>query len=74
MVYLTVFMFGKICSSEYSACEEHDQRYAIVPSKAMAELGWAPTTMFKDGIKLTIKWYKEPMDWMEECTSVEYVK
>ncbi len=52
----------------------HDQRYAIDPSKAMAELGWAPTTMFKDGIKLTIQWYKEHMDWMKECTSGDYVK
>lgn len=52
----------------------HDQRYAIDPSKAMAELGWAPTTMFKDGIKLTIQWYKNHMDWMQECTSGEYMK
>ncbi len=52
----------------------HDQRYAIDPSKAMAELGWAPTTMFADGIKLTIQWYLAHMDWMRECTSGEYVK
>jgi len=52
----------------------HDQRYAIDPSKANAELGWGPTTMFADGIKLTIQWYKDHMDWMEECTSGEYVK
>ena len=52
----------------------HDQRYAIDPSKAIAELGWAPTTMFKDGIKLTIQWYKEHMDWMAECTSGDYMK
>ena len=52
----------------------HDQRYAIDPSKAMKELGWSPTTMFKDGIKLTIKWYQEHMDWMNECTSGEYTK
>ena len=52
----------------------HAQRYAIDPSKAMAELGWAPTTMFKDGIKLTIQWYKDHMDWMAECTSGEYMK
>ncbi len=52
----------------------HDRRYAIDPSKAMAELGWAPTTMFKDGIKLTIQWYKDHMDWMEECTSEKYMK
>ena len=28
--------------------------------------------MFKDGIKLTIKWYQEHKDWLDECTSVEY--
>ena len=51
----------------------HDQRYAIDPEKAMTELGWAPETKFEDGIKLTIQWYKEHMDWLEECTSGEYV-
>lgn len=52
----------------------HDLRYAIDPTKAMRELGWKPTTMFKDGIKLTIEWYKNNMDWMKECTSGEYQK
>ena len=52
----------------------HDQRYAIDPSKANKELGWGPTTMFADGIKLTIQWYKEHMDWMNECTSGDYMK
>lgn len=50
----------------------HDLRYAIDPTKAMMELGWKPTTMFKDGIKLTIQWYKDHMDWMDECTSGGY--
>lgn len=44
------------------------------PSKAMAELGWQPTTTFKDGIKLTVKWYQEHKDWLDECTSGEYLK
>ena len=52
----------------------HDQRYAIDPSKANKELGWGPTTLFADGIKLTIQWYKDHMDWMRECTSGEYTK
>ncbi len=52
----------------------HDQRYAIDPSKAMKELGWAPTTAFADGIKLTIQWYKDHLDWMRECTSGDYAK
>lgn len=52
----------------------HDQRYAIDPSKANKELGWSPTTKFADGIKLTIQWYRDHMDWMQECTSGEYKK
>lgn len=45
----------------------HDQRYAIDPAKANAELGWGPTTTFEDGIKLTIDWYKENQWWLDEC-------
>ncbi len=52
----------------------HDRRYAIDPTKIHSELGWLPKTMFKDGIRLTIQWYKDNMDWMNECTSGEYVK
>lgn len=52
----------------------HDMRYAIDPSKANKELGWEPTTMFAEGIKLTIRWYMEHMSWMQECTSGEYRK
>ncbi len=49
----------------------HDLRYAIDPAKAMRELGWQPTTMFKDGIKLTIEWYQEHKDWLDECVKSE---
>ena len=52
----------------------HDKRYAIDPAKAMKELGWAPTTTFEEGIKLTILWYKDNMWWINECTSGEYQK
>ena len=51
----------------------HDLRYAIDPTKANRELGWSPTTMFAEGIKLTIQWYREHEEWMEECTSGAYV-
>ncbi len=50
----------------------HDQRYAIDPAKAIAELGWQPTTTFEEGIKLTIDWYNKNQWWLEECTSGEY--
>ncbi|MBD5467567.1 MAG: dTDP-glucose 4,6-dehydratase [Lachnospiraceae bacterium] len=50
----------------------HDRRYAIAPDKIKEEVGWYPETMFKDGIKLTIKWYFDHMDWMEHVTSGDY--
>ena len=45
----------------------HDLRYAIDPSKAYKELGWKPSVLFNDGIKLTINWYLENIKWVNEC-------
>jgi len=50
----------------------HDRRYAIAPDKIKSEIGWEPETMFAEGIKLTIKWYFENMDWMANVTSGDY--
>ena len=50
----------------------HDLRYAIDPSKITAELGWKPETMFKDGIKATIRWYLDNRAWWEKIISGEY--
>ena len=52
----------------------HDRRYAIAPDKIKAEIGWEPETMFKDGIRQTIKWYFDHEDWMEHVTSGDYQK
>ena len=52
----------------------HDRRYAIAPDKIKAEIGWEPETMFKDGIRLTIKWFFEHEDWMKNVTSGDYQK
>ena len=52
----------------------HDKRYAIAPDKIKKEIGWYPETMFKDGIKLTIQWYLNNLDWMERLTSGDYQK
>ena len=40
----------------------------------MRELGWSPTTTFEEGIKMTIKWYKDNMWWIDECTSGAYLE
>ena len=52
----------------------HDFRYAIAPDKIKAELGWEPETPFKEGIKLTIAWYLNNMDWMDRVTKGDYQK
>lgn len=52
----------------------HDRRYAIAPDKIKAELGWEPDTMFKEGIRLTIAWFFENTEWMENVTSGDYQK
>lgn len=52
----------------------HDKRYAIAPDKIKKEIGWEPETMFKEGIKLTIKWFFENEDWMHNVTSGDYQK
>ena len=50
----------------------HDLRYAIDPTKIYEELGWLPTTMFKEGIKQTIDWYLENERWWQNIISGDY--
>jgi len=52
----------------------HDRRYAIAPDKIKKEIGWEPETMFREGIRRTIRWYFENGDWMEHVTSGDYQK
>ncbi|NLF83308.1 MAG: dTDP-glucose 4,6-dehydratase [Candidatus Gastranaerophilales bacterium] len=42
----------------------HDRRYAIDSSKIQRELGWSPSVTFEEGIKLTIQWYLDNQDWI----------
>ena len=52
----------------------HDRRYAIAPDKIQAEIGWEPETMFKEGIRKTIRWFFENEEWMKNVTSGDYQK
>ncbi len=52
----------------------HDRRYAIAPDKIKSEIGWEPETMFKEGIRKTIKWFFEHEEWMKNVTSGDYQK
>lgn len=47
----------------------HDERYAVDPAKIIKELGWYPETTFEKGIELTILWYFEHRDWLENFIS-----
>lgn len=50
----------------------HDLRYAIDPTKIHTELGWLPETMFRDGIKKTIRWYLDNQSWWQPIIDGEY--
>ena len=50
----------------------HDMRYAIDPTTIHDELGWLPETMFKDGIKKTIRWYLDNQAWWQPIIDGEY--
>ncbi len=50
----------------------HDLRYAIDPTKIHNELGWLPETMFRDGIKKTIRWYLDNQAWWQPIIDGEY--
>ena len=44
----------------------HDSRYAIDASKIANELNWRPEETFNTGIKKTIEWYLENIDWSNQ--------
>jgi dTDP-glucose 4,6-dehydratase len=50
----------------------HDFRYAIDASKIENELGWKPEETFESGIRATIEWYLNNMDWVEAVTDKNY--
>ena len=41
----------------------HDQRYAIDASKIERELGWKPQETFESGLRKTVRWYLDNLDW-----------
>jgi len=46
----------------------HDRRYAIDAAKIRRELGWAPRRAFDDGLRETVRWYAEHLEW---CRAVQ---
>ena len=50
----------------------HDLRYAIDASKINKELGWSPSVTFKQGLTITIDWYLNNEEWLNNVTSGDY--
>ncbi|MBS7818554.1 dTDP-glucose 4,6-dehydratase [Wohlfahrtiimonas chitiniclastica] len=46
----------------------HDLRYAIDASKIQRELNWVPKETFESGIRKTVEWYLNHLDW---CRNVQ---
>lgn len=50
----------------------HDRRYAIDASKMAKELGWRPKETFESGLRQTIGWYLNNLDWCDQVQSGSY--
>lgn len=50
----------------------HDLRYAIDASKIERELGWAPEETFETGIRKTVDWYMNNLDWCRRVQDGSY--
>lgn len=50
----------------------HDRRYAIDATKIKNALGWLPEETFESGIRSTIKWYLENLEWCKRIQDGEY--
>ncbi len=52
----------------------HDLRYAIDAGKLKKDLGWVPSVTFEQGLELTVDWYLNNQNWLNNVTSGNYAK
>ncbi len=50
----------------------HDQRYAIDAGKIEHELGWTPVETFDSGLRKTVQWYLDNLDWCRRVQDGSY--
>jgi len=50
----------------------HDQRYAIDADKIERELGWTPAETFETGLRKTVQWYLDNLDWCRRVQDGSY--
>ncbi|HZZ39683.1 MAG TPA: dTDP-glucose 4,6-dehydratase [Acidobacteriaceae bacterium] len=52
----------------------HDRRYAIDATKITQELGWQPAERFESGLRRTVRWYLDHLDWVENVRTGAYLQ
>jgi dTDP-glucose 4,6-dehydratase len=52
----------------------HDRRYAINTSKISRELDWSPAEHFESGLRRTVRWYLDHLDWVESVRTGAYLR
>ncbi|MFP3515739.1 dTDP-glucose 4,6-dehydratase [Pseudomonas sp. SIMBA_077] len=50
----------------------HDLRYAIDASKIERELGWVPEETFETGLRKTVQWYLDHLEWCKRVLDGRY--
>lgn len=50
----------------------HDKRYAIDATKIKNNLGWEPIETFETGIRKTVKWYLNNLEWCRHVQNGSY--
>lgn len=50
----------------------HDQRYAIDAGKIERELGWRPEETFASGLRKTVQWYLDNLEWCRHVQDGSY--
>jgi dTDP-glucose 4,6-dehydratase len=63
---------GRTCRDLISFVDDrpgHDYRYAIDASKIEQQLGWTPKENFESGLRKTVHWYIDHLDWCRAVTN-----
>ncbi|MFK8332814.1 dTDP-glucose 4,6-dehydratase [Pseudomonas sp. BJa5] len=50
----------------------HDRRYAIDAGKIERELGWVPEETFESGLRKTVQWYLDNLEWCQRVQDGSY--
>jgi dTDP-glucose 4,6-dehydratase len=52
----------------------HDRRYAVNADRIANELDWTPSESFTTGIRKTVEWYLNNLEWLEAIKTEQHQK